>query len=80
MKKPPGRAKVASSAVNFKGVTAVTEIILREDLPHLDFSQDATGEKLPPVTPGEVLLEDFLDPSACPAASSHLNLASRRSA
>ena len=37
----------------------MTEIILREDLPHLDFSQDATGEKLPLVTPVEVLHEDF---------------------
>lgn len=40
-------------------VPAMTEIILREDLPHLDFSQDATGEKLPLVTPVEVLHEDF---------------------
>jgi addiction module HigA family antidote len=37
-------------------------LIRREDLPHLDFSRDATGERLPPVTPGEVLREDFLVP------------------
>jgi addiction module HigA family antidote len=40
----------------------VDEIIRREDLPKMDFSQDATGEKLPLVTPGEVLREDFLLP------------------
>jgi antitoxin HigA-1 len=40
----------------------VDEIIRREDLPKMDFSRDATGEKLPPVTPGEVLREDFLLP------------------
>ena len=40
----------------------MTEIIRREDLPNIDFSRDATGEKLPPVTPGEVLREDFLSP------------------
>ncbi len=28
----------------------------------MDFSRDATGEKLPPVTPGEVLREDFMVP------------------
>jgi len=37
-------------------------LIRREDLPHLDFSRDATGKRLPPVTPGEVLREDFLVP------------------
>jgi addiction module HigA family antidote len=40
----------------------VNEIIRREDLPAMDFSRDATGEKLPPVTPGEVLREDFMAP------------------
>lgn len=40
----------------------MNEIIRREDLPGTDFSQDSTGEKLPPVTPGEVLREDFLVP------------------
>lgn len=38
------------------------EIIRREDLSKIDFSREATGEKLPPVTPGEVLREDFLSP------------------
>jgi antitoxin HigA-1 len=38
------------------------EIIRREDLPGMNFSADATGEKLPPVTPGEVLREDFMVP------------------
>jgi addiction module HigA family antidote len=40
----------------------VDDLIRREDLPKMDFSRDATGEKLPPVTPGEVLREDFLLP------------------
>ena len=40
----------------------MTEFIRREDLPRMDFSQDTTGEKLPPVTPGEVLHEDFMVP------------------
>jgi addiction module HigA family antidote len=40
----------------------VNEIIRREDLPGMDFSQDSTGEKLPPVTPGEVLREEFMVP------------------
>ena len=38
------------------------ETIRREDLPSMDFSRDATGESRPPVTPGEVLREDFLLP------------------
>ncbi len=33
-----------------------------EDLADMDFSDIASGEKLPPVTPGEILLEDFLKP------------------
>ena len=37
-------------------------IILREALGKTDVSQDVTGEKLPPVTPGEVLHEDFMVP------------------
>lgn len=40
----------------------MNEIIRREDLPGMDFSQDSTGEKLPPVTPGEVLREEFMVP------------------
>ena len=33
-----------------------------EDLNQMDFSDVAEGGKLPPVTPGEILLEDFLKP------------------
>ena len=33
-----------------------------EDLSQMDFSDVAEGGKLPPVTPGEILLEDFLKP------------------
>jgi addiction module HigA family antidote len=40
----------------------MNEIIRREDLPGIDFSRDSTGEKLPPVTPGEILREEFLVP------------------
>ena len=40
----------------------MNDIIQREDLEKIDFSQDITGEKLPPVTPGEVLHEDFMVP------------------
>jgi len=40
----------------------MNEIIRREDLPDMDFSQDSTGEKLPPVTPGEILREEFMVP------------------
>ena len=40
----------------------MNDIILREDLGKVDFSQDIIGEKLPPVTPGEVLHEDFMVP------------------
>jgi addiction module HigA family antidote len=40
----------------------MNEIIRREDLPGMDFSQDTTGEKLPPVAPGEMLREEFMVP------------------
>ena len=33
-----------------------------EDLADMDFSDIAKGGKLPPVMPGEILLEDFLKP------------------
>ncbi|MDQ5910333.1 MAG: antitoxin HigA [Pseudomonadota bacterium] len=33
-----------------------------EDLGQIDFSDVAEGSKLPPVAPGEILLEDFLKP------------------
>jgi addiction module HigA family antidote len=38
------------------------EIILRGDLPGMNFSADATGEKLPAVTPGEILRDEFMEP------------------
>lgn len=40
----------------------MNQIIPREDLHRMDFSKDATGEHLPPVSPGEILREDFLTP------------------
>lgn len=36
--------------------------IRTEDLASMDFSDIAIGQKLPPVTPGEILLEEFLKP------------------
>jgi antitoxin HigA-1 len=36
--------------------------IRTEDLATLDFSDVATDEKLPPIHPGEILLEEFLKP------------------
>jgi len=33
-----------------------------EDLASMDFSDVATGEKLSPVHPGEILLKEFLEP------------------
>lgn len=33
-----------------------------EELDQMDFSDVAVGGKLPPVTPGEILLHEFLDP------------------
>jgi addiction module HigA family antidote len=33
-----------------------------EDLDRMDFSDVARGDKLPPVTPGGILLEEFLKP------------------
>ncbi len=40
------------------------QVISRDDLDagRVDFSDTATGERLPPVHPGEVLRHDFLDP------------------
>lgn len=34
----------------------------RDQLAHLDFSDVATGESLPAVHPGEVLMHDFIEP------------------
>jgi addiction module HigA family antidote len=43
---------------------ATRRIISRDDLDagRVDFSKVETGERLPPVPPGEVLRHDFLDP------------------
>jgi len=46
-------------------------MIKREDLDKTDFSDVATGERLPPVTPGEILTFEFMEPlglSACALA------------
>lgn len=40
----------------------MTELILREDLDSLDLSDVSTGETIPPVTPGEVLRVEFMEP------------------
>lgn len=40
----------------------MSTIIRREDLPRMDFSAHTTGEKPPPVSPGEVLSLDFMIP------------------
>ena len=37
-------------------------MIKREDLPHADFSDVTTGEKLLRITPGEMLREEFMEP------------------
>jgi len=37
-------------------------MIRMEDLPNMDFSDIATGERLRNVTPGDVLKADFLEP------------------
>ncbi len=36
--------------------------IARAELATMDFSDIATGERLAPVTPGDVLLHDFMEP------------------
>src|SRR5450759_1668788 len=36
--------------------------IAREELKHMDFRDVATGKRLAPVHPGEVLMRDFIDP------------------
>lgn len=36
--------------------------ITRAELATMDFSDIATGERLAPVTPGDVLLHDFMEP------------------
>ena len=37
-------------------------MILREDLHRIDFSDIASGETLPPVTPGDILSHEFMRP------------------
>lgn len=37
-------------------------MIHRNDLATLSFADDAPGPRLPPLTPGEVLLEEFMRP------------------
>lgn len=37
-------------------------MIKYEALPHIDFSDVTTGEKLPRITPGEMLREEFMEP------------------
>ena len=37
-------------------------MIRREDLDKTDFSDVATGKRLPPVTPGEILKFEFMEP------------------
>ncbi len=34
----------------------------REDLSRMDFSDVATGERMPPITPGDILRTEFLEP------------------
>lgn len=36
--------------------------IMREDLAGMDFADIAPGEKAPPITPGEVLRTEFMEP------------------
>lgn len=37
--------------------------IAREELKHIDFKDVATGKRLAPVHPGEVLMRDFIEPA-----------------
>ena len=36
--------------------------IAREELKHMDFKDVATGKRLAPVHPGDVLMRDFIEP------------------
>ena len=40
----------------------MADLILREDLDRTDLSDVSTGETIPPVTPGEVLRVEFMEP------------------
>ena len=44
-------------------------MIRREDLPRTDLSDVTTGERIAPVTPGDVLREDFMLPLGLSARS-----------
>jgi addiction module HigA family antidote len=55
---------------------AEDDLVSREDLDadRVDFSELATGERLPPVHPGEVLWHDFLEPLSLSAHALSLAL------
>ena len=55
---------------------AEDDLISRDDLDagRVDFSELATGERLPPVHPGEVLWHDFLEPLSLSAHALSLAL------
>jgi addiction module HigA family antidote len=38
------------------------DLIMRDDLPNIDFSDITTGERIPRATPGEMLHEEFMVP------------------
>ncbi len=40
----------------------MADLILREDLDSMDLSDVGSGETIPPVTPGEVLRLEFMEP------------------
>lgn len=54
--------------------------ISREDLPHLNLSDMTTGGRIGPVTPGEVLREEFMVPLglSAPAVARDLGVPSDR--
>ncbi len=45
----------------------MTDLILREDLDRVDLSEVDSGETIPPVTPGEVLRLEFMEPAGLSA-------------
>ncbi len=48
-------------------ITEEVEVIRREDLAATSFSNVAPGDALPPLAPGEVLLEEFMRPAGLTA-------------
>ncbi len=40
----------------------MADLILRDDLPGMDWSDVSTGERIGPVSPGDILRLDFLEP------------------